>query len=453
MFPSRWHPRQCFVWFAAHATLATAVLPCTNRALGAQQARPESTTTNLGSLYRLIATASPRITASRASARAAEARVSSAKLPPDPQLQFGLMNRTLWSLQPDPVLGMTQIQLMQMLPLAGKLGLAGRVAEAQAAAARERANDVQWDVRSRVAMAYYDLYQADRSLAVAADTRLLLQNIAQTAQTMYAVGDGRQADVLRANVEVARMTEDIIRMQAMRVSMVARLNATMAHDVVAADAKPALPAFPAEIPPLDTLQLMAEANRPMLKAGGQDVLAALAAERLARREIWPDLQVGVQYGHQSLPMGTQNMGSLMIGATLPIFARGRQLKMREEATAMRAEAEADLLAMRADTRGRVAQLRADYVRARNLSTLYRSTILPQAGASVTSSFAAYRVGEVNFMTLLDNQMTVNKYSQELFALEADEGKTLAELEMLIGQAIFDVDTVAEAITPPTGGVR
>jgi outer membrane protein TolC len=429
------------------------MLACANRTLSAQHAHGDSTTTTLGSLYRMVAAESPRLTAARASARAAAARVSSAKLPPDPQLQFGLMNRTLWSLQPDPVLGMTQIQLMQMLPVAGKLGLAGHVAEAQAAAADERANDVQWDVRSRVAMAFYDLYQADRSLTVAVDTRRLLQNIAQTAQTMYAVGDGRQPDVLRANVEVARMTEDIIRMQAMRVSMVARLNAMMAHDVVAASAQPALPSFPAEIPPLDSLQQMAEAHRPMLMAGEQDVLAALAAERLARREIWPDLQVGIQYGHQSLPMGTQNMGSLMIGATLPIFARSRQLKMREEAAAMRAEAEADLTAMRAETRGRVGELRADYARARNLSTLYRSTILPQAGASVTSSFAAYRVGEVNFMTLLDNQMTVNKYSQELFALEADEGKTLAELEMLIGHAIFDVDAVAGASTPAMGGVR
>ena len=419
----------------------------------AQHVQKDSTTIDLGSLYAQIAAASPRVTAARASARAAAARVSSAKLPPDPQLQVGLMNRTLWSLRPDPVLGMTQIQLMQMLPVAGKLGLAGHVAEAQAAAATERANDVQWEVRSRVAMAFYDLYQADRSLVVAADTRRLLQNIAQTAQTMYAVGDGRQPDVLRANVEVARMTEDIIRMEAMRTSMVARLDATMAHDVVAAGAQPLLPSFPAEIPSLDSLQRMAEAHRPMLLAGEQDVLASLAAERLARREMWPDLQVGIQYGRQSLPMGVQNMGSLMIGATLPIFARSRQLKMREEAAAMRAEAEADLVAMRAETRGRVAELRADYVRARNLSTLYRSTILPQAGASVTSSFAAYRVGDVNFMTLLDNQMTVNKYSQELFALEADEGKTLAELEMLIGRAIFDVDALGRAGTSSKGGVR
>lgn len=138
-------------------------------------------------------------------------------------------------------------------------------------------------------------------------------------------------------------------------------------------------------------------------------------------------------------MGTERMGSLMIGASLPVFARDRQLQMRVEASAMRAMAQADLAAMRADTRARVAELYADIVRARNLQALYRTTVLPQAQAAVTSSLASYRVGTVNLMTLLDNQMTVNRYRQELFVLESEQGKALAELEMLIGRELIDVN--------------
>jgi outer membrane protein TolC len=127
----------------------------------------------------------------------------------------------------------------------------------------------------------------------------------------------------------------------------------------------------------------------------------------------------------------------MVGASLPIFAPSRQLRMREEASAMQAMARADLAAMRADTRGRVAEAYANLTRARNLIDLYRNTVLPQAGAAVTSSLAAYRVGGVDFMTALDNRMTVNQYRQELFTLEADEGKAWAELEMLLGRELFD----------------
>jgi len=64
-------------------------------------------------------------------------------------------------------------------------------------------------------------------------------------------------------------------------------------------------------------------------------------------------------------------------------------------------------------------------------------VLPQARAAVEAALASYRVGGVNLMTLLDNQVTVNRYEQELAAIEAMEGVALAELEMLMGRELFD----------------
>jgi outer membrane protein, heavy metal efflux system len=72
--------------------------------------------------------------------------------------------------------------------------------------------------------------------------------------------------------------------------------------------------------------------------------------------------------------------------------------------------------------------------------LYATTVLPQAEGAVTASFAAYRVGDVNFMTLLDNQMVVNRYRQEAISLEAAQGKAIAEIEMLLGRSLFDPST-------------
>ena len=130
------------------------------------------------------------------------------------------------------------------------------------------------------------------------------------------------------------------------------------------------------------------------------------------------------------------MGSLMIGASLPVFARSRQLLARQETEAMLRMTQADLRAMKADTRGSIAEQHAALLRARRLATLYRTTIIPQARAALSSALAAYRVGRVDFMTLLDNQMTVNEYRQELSALEAEEGRAWAELEMLTGSDLL-----------------
>ncbi len=403
----------------------------------------------LGDLYGQVQRVNPRADAARSLTRAAQARVPGASRPPDPQLQLGFMNYAIPRLTPMPVLGMTQLQVMQMLPLGGKLTLAGRVASAQASAFGFRAEDVSWELRSQTAMAFYDLYTTDRGLDVARETLRLLRDIAAIAEAMYRVGDGRQADVLRARVEIAKMAEDTLRMQAMRQSMTARLDALLDRDPSVEIGVPALPAFPDSIPSRAWLDSVARDARPMIRAGLDAVRAADASAELARKEIFPDLLVGVQYGRQSSEMGgTERMGSLMFGASLPIFARSRQFQMREEAGAMKQMAQADLAAMRAETRGKIGEAYAALKRSRTLAQLYRTTVLPQAEATVASALAAYRVGGVDFMTLLDDRMTVNKYRQELYALDADQGKAWADLEMLVGLALFDANHLTGSVAAP-----
>jgi outer membrane protein TolC len=386
---------------------------------------------SLSAVYQTIDAGTPRIAAAQAAARAADARIGPARRPPDPELQFGLMNRSLPGFGLDEVLGMNQVQLMQMIPIAGKLGLAARVERARAASADARAAEVRWEERSRAAMAFYELYEADQSIVVARETQQLLRNLVKTTATMYAVGEGRQPDVLRAQVELARMTEELVRMEAMRTATASRLNAVLDRPADASVASPALPVFPPALPPRDSLERLALANRPMLQAGAEDVHAAEAAERLARREIWPDLQLGVQYGWRPMDDGTDHMASLMVGVRLPIWAGSRQLAMRQETRAMREMAAADLAGMEASTRGRVGELDAEISRARSLLRLYRTTVLPQSDATVASAHAAYRVGGVDFMTLLDARMSTNRYRQEVIRLEAELGRAIAELEMLV----------------------
>lgn len=412
----------------------------------------------LGDLYDQVRRINPRVAAARSLTLADEARVAGASRPPDPQLQLGFMNYTVPGLAPMPTLGMTQLQLMQMLPLAGKLGLSGRRAGAQALATAARAEDVGWDVRTQTAMAFYDLYATDRGIDIARQTLRLLQDIAKTAEAMYRVGDGRQTDVLRADVEIAKMAQDTLRMQAMREAMVARLNALLDRDAELAIGMPALPLFPDSVPSRTSLAAIASGERPMIRAGLEDVNAADASVRLARKEIFPDLVVGIQYGQRGktgeMGSGTERMGSLMLGASVPVFARDRQLKMRQEAAAMKQMAQADLAAMRADTRGKIGEAYAALTRARSLAQLYRTTVLPQAEATVSSALAAYRVGGVDFMTLLDDRMSVNEYRQELSTLEADEGKAWAELEMLTGRVLIDANATTKqvgAATAPMGG--
>ena len=112
---------------------------------------------------------------------------------------------------------------------------------------------------------------------------------------------------------------------------------------------------------------------------------------------------------------------------------------------MREMASADLQAMEADTRGRVVELAAAIARAQRLRRLYSGTILPQAETTAAAALSAYQVGGVDFMTLLDAQMSVNRYRQAAVGAAAELGQATAELEMLTA-------TVLVPEPPPTGAV-
>lgn len=396
-----------------------------------------ASTLRLEALYALATRANPRLRAAAALADATESAVPATTRPPDPRIQFGVMNRQLPGLAPMDPLGMTQVQVMQMLPTAGKLSYGARAAESRARGVRFRADEIGWDVRRQVAASFYETYRVERATTIAVDTRRFLEDIAATTEAMYRVGEAPQADVLKARVEVARLTEEIIVLQAMRRVALARLGGLIDQRVDSATPPAALPEFPAVIPPADSLEQLAASGRPMVRAGEAELTAVESERTAAYRDIWPDLEVGVQYGQREGAMGPERMGSVMVGASLPIFANRRQLPMRESADAMRAMVAADLAAMRAETRALVGAAHAEWQRARSLQELYRNAVLPQARAAVASALAAYRVGGVNLMTLLDGQMTVNRYEQELAALQAMEGVAIAELEMLLGRDLLD----------------
>lgn len=435
------HTSPTLLRIASVATLFFATSPALSQETTA--ARPDTAPRlRLGAVFAAVREQNPKAAAARSLANAVAARIPAAGTPPDPEVQLGFMNYELPSLRPMDPLGMVQLQVMQMLPIGGKLPLSGRIATHQAAAEHERAADVSWELRTRSAMVFYELFAAEEGLAIASGTRRLLQDVAGIAQSMYEVGEGNQSDLLRAQVEIARMTEEIERLRAMRDAAAAKLNALMTVAMDAAVEAVALPRFPDSAPSIDSLLSVALRTRPMIRAGEEDVAAADAMSLRARRELIPDLVVGVQYGQRSALMGTERMGSLMLGASVPLWAGRRQLKWREEADAMRAMSAADLAWMKAETRGRIGEILAMLNRARRLADLYTGTVLPQAEAAVAASVAAYRVGRVDFMNVLDNRMTVNRYRKELVTLQVEEGQAWAELEMLIGHELLDPWSVA-----------
>ena len=80
-------------------------------------------------------------------------------------------------------------------------------------------------------------------------------------------------------------------------------------------------------------------------------------------------------------------------------------------------------------------LLAQLERRRKQIELYRTGIIPQAEQSLESATIGYPVGKVDFLTLLDNRLTLFNYERDLYDSMADYQIKRAQLEALVGKEL------------------
>ena len=396
---------------------------------GADTAR---TRWSLAEYLALVESANPDLIVARERLAAAEARVGPARRPPDPTIEFGLMNRSLPRFGKNSPVAMDQVRISQAIPTPGKLGAATSAARERGAAETNQVEEVRRLVRWRATVDFIELDRLDRSAALLDAFAPSLRSLGDVAGARYAVGQAEQADVIRAQLEAARFAEELVMLEADRQAAVARLNAMALRGPSARIDSVVLPPAPDTVPTIALLVDVALRNRPLLAAQRASYQAAGFERRRAYLERWPDLEVGLAYGQQ--PMfdgpGTDRMLSIMVGASLPIWSGSRQRQMRREAEAMERMAAADIRATQAETEARIGELAATANRAARLTTLYRGTLIPQTRIAAASALASYRTGGVDFEAVITGQLAVVRSELEVVRLAADRAQALAELEYL-----------------------
>lgn len=428
-------PRTLGALFVGLAAAASAPQPA--------EAQERRDTLDLPTAIAFARAHSPRIAGAGDEVAAAGARIRPAGALPDPTVTLGAMNYMLpgLSARSEP-LSMNQLTVMQMLPVNGTLGLRRTAARADSARVAFGRDAMVLEVEHEVRTRYWELYHTDRALETMTRTIGVLRDLASIASSMYAVGSVTQADVVRAQLAITRMQQEIADMELQRFAAASALNAVLGRPGETPVALRAASAHEAHggavltlempsLPVLDSLAASAEGGNPGLAAERSGIAVAQANESAARRMIYPDLGLGFTYGQRP---GTNDMVSAMVSVTVPVFARSRQLRMRDEARAMRAAAEQGLEAMRLDLRSELATARAEAETARRQVALYAGTLAPQATATYEASLAAYRVGRVDFMTVLDARMALLTYDSGVHRFEAMYGAAIADIDRLIGRS-------------------
>jgi outer membrane protein TolC len=358
------------------------------------------------------------IVAARARARAAEQRPAVVSALDDPMVMPSIDHLPFMLHGVD-----ASLMVEQRFPLSGVLGHRRRAAEADAQRARAQSETVLQNVLLDAARAFLMLRERRETARVLDEQVVLARQFVSAASVRYSYGTGSQPEVLRAEVEVARLDGAIRAITAEVAAAESMLNASLGRSVDAL--VPPLAATPADPAPSGWLEVRDASlrNRPELRAGRAEIGRAQA--EISTMES------------MSLPMGFVRTGPaytmtdrwgwmLMVGISVPIW-RGKYRAGVREAQAMADMARADLSAMTRMVEGEASSARSQVLAARQRVLALRDDVLPRARRSIDPSIAAYAAGTMPLVSVIDAAQALWSLEAELVSTEFELGLAWARL--------------------------
>jgi len=395
-------------------------------------------TENLNRLVASALTGNPELKASASRWEMFKNRVKQAGSLEDPMLMLKIQNGVVT----DPLNftrdSMTQkvIGISQQLPYFGKRALreevASREAEAQHFAHAER----RLEITRMVKETYYQLGSVDHELYLLDKNIQIMETFITLAQTKYSVGQGAQQDIFKAQLERSKMLDMRISLEQQRKSLGIALNAILfrASDTPVGE----IPEYGIDgtLPSAQELMATAEENRPALKGLAAQLLKGKGSYALAQKEYYPDFNVAFEYMQRQPAMGSDGSDMYSLGVTfnLPVHRERREAMLAESNSEIAMTIE-ETNATRNSISSGIADLLAQMERRSKLVELYKNGIIPQAQQSLESATIGYRVNKVDFLTLLDNRVTLYNYEHQYYDSMADYQMKKAQLEALIGKEL------------------
>jgi cobalt-zinc-cadmium efflux system outer membrane protein len=387
------------------------------------------------------ATASPEVAQAHAAVEAERAVIAQAGALPDPSLTLGIQNDGFKRIAIGTAeTSFINIMVTQPLYWPGKRGLREQVATLGARRAEALLARASLDLEGRVRRAYLGWLLAQGQVELLAEQELLWTQAEQTARSRYEAGQAPQSDLLRAQLERARLQQRRWALDsevAIRLAELNRLRGRPLDERVPAAARLVETADPTLLSEPDAVS-DAEGRSPELLFSLLGVDQAGRRVELARKEERPDFAVTAAI----MPRGSlEPMWSLGVTVGLPIFAGRKQERAVDENQQRQIGEAQGGEALRQILRLRTHQRLSTLASLNRTNQLYRSQILVLSAATTRSTLSQYEVGRVSFASVLE---ALSGYISD----RASFLGSLAEAQLL---AIAHQEVSLEPVSSASGG--
>lgn len=355
----------------------------------------------LRKLLEEAAAASPEVAQARAAVEAERARIPQAGALLDPSLTLGIQNDGFKRIEVGTMeTSFINIMVNQPLFWPGKRGLREQLATLEAHRAEARLARAERDLEGRVRRGYLGMLLVQGQVDLLTEQEGLWTQAEQAARSRYEAGQVPQTDLLRAQLEHARLQQRRWALEsevAVRLAELNRLRARPLAEGVPTTMRLADVPDPAVLPETDAEQ-DAEARSPEVLLWSLGVEQAGRRVELARKERRPDFAVTAAL----MPRGAlEPMWQLGVTVGLPIFAGRKQNRAVDENEQLRIAETQGSEALRQVLRLRTSERLSTLAALNRTNQHYRDRILKLSAATASSTLSQYEVGRTQFAAVLE----------------------------------------------------
>lgn len=375
----------------------------------------------------------PEIKAARATWEAATKRPSQAGSLPDPMVGFGWQNVSFdgITLTDDPD-SWIMFSFSQEFPFPGKLGLREKIAHEEAQAQEQLYQSTLRRVIADLKEAYYNWFLVDKSIEITLRNKDLLEKFLKIAETRYTVGKGIQQDVLKAQVEVSRFIEQLDLLREQKGIMEAKIRSILNRPPEASLGEPEVVKKSSFTLSINELYELTKEKAPLLKAKENLIEREEKALKLAKKEYFPDFVLGAGPGVMGMTGGgTQGVWQATLGVKVPLYFWRKQRFGVQEAASLLTAAQEDYASTNQSLFFNVKDQYLVAKTSENLLKLFEEGIIPQATSSLESAIAGYQVGSIDFLTLLDNLVSLFNFEIAYYTYLTNYQTALARIEEVV----------------------
>lgn len=397
-----------------------------------------------GSLEGYIRTAldqNPVIRAARANVTAAQEKVGQAGVLPDPRVGFE------YFLQPIETRTGPQeasISVSQSIPWPGRLSLDREHQQDDVKIIRAMLQDTTLQVVRSIKTTYIEYGYLGQAEATTGQILELMRYLEGIAQTNYTSGKSTFADVLKIQIEIARLENKLATLADNTEPVRVQLNSLLGIDRNMARPRPEeLPSLSLSLE-TDQIHELARRNSPRLTAAREKIEKSRTAAEIADQGFYPDFSLSAktiftddaEFGNP--PDSGQDPVVVGLSVTIPIFYNKRLSAIAEKQAAVqsaRHEREAVMKKIEAE----IEQILFRYREAERLLDLYRETLIPKVRQELDVALEAYQGGEYTILELIDTEKNLLNFELNLLRARADMAIQIAGLEELTGATLADWD--------------